>query len=109
MTAPPIVGGDLWAAVVERAGGRCECAGACGQAHKRGGGRCDREQGPGRPLHAVPPADAGLVEAMRLGPDQLTALCDGCHRLADAARARQLRERGAADSAAAPTLLDVIL
>lgn len=44
----PIAALDLWLPVVEAAGNRCQCTGACGKRHldkDRKPGRCDHEQG----------------------------------------------------------------
>lgn len=45
---PPIVGADLWQAVMDLAGDRCQCQGSCGKKHltpKRKPGRCEHENG----------------------------------------------------------------
>lgn len=46
-----------WREVVDRAGGRCECRGACGRKHSPEG-RCTREHSETAPLHAAQHAEA---------------------------------------------------
>ncbi|MFT2014633.1 hypothetical protein ACMA1D_02110 [Streptomyces sp. 796.1] len=47
MTRPPIAGANIWLPVMDAAGHRCQCTGACGAKHT------DRKTGkPGRCLHA---------------------------------------------------------
>jgi hypothetical protein len=44
----PIAAGDIWQPVIDRAGGRCQCTGACGKKHAdkdKKPGRCEHEQG----------------------------------------------------------------
>jgi len=76
----PIAGAAVWRQVIAAAGGRCECAGACGGRHRDGNGRCVHEDAPGSPLHAVARDQAARGTAeIRLGAADLMAVCDGCH------------------------------
>ncbi|GIH89913.1 hypothetical protein ACFFMN_12065 [Planobispora siamensis] len=76
----PLAGAALWTVVAaERAGGRCECRGECGNPHRKDGGTCRREQRPGRPLHLAPSTNVSDTKAATLPGDQLMALCPPCH------------------------------
>jgi hypothetical protein len=81
-----VVPAPTWVHVVTVAGRRCECAGACGRAHKGTGGRCVSEHGRARPLYAAP-RDPGVPagSAWRLPVEELAAWCGPC---LDAARRR---------------------
>lgn len=80
---PPIVGADLWQRVMNAAGDRCECQGACGKKHAdrrtRKQGRCEHVNG-WAPLLAVP-RDPGVPwhEAAQLPAEGLAAFCEDCH------------------------------
>lgn len=92
-----------WLEVVDRAGGRCECRGACGRKHNSDpGGRCTREHTPAAPLHAVPREPAITRAAASLSADAMCALCARCHdgttRKSDARHAEALRARTDASS-----------
>jgi hypothetical protein len=67
-------GTGAWPEVMERAGWRCECAGACGRPH-----RCPAEHAAGHPLHLVPVWPASEPVAARLPAAALVALCADCH------------------------------
>jgi hypothetical protein len=87
-----------WLEVVDRAGGRCECRGACGRKHSSDpAGRCTREHAPTAPLHAVPREPVTTRAAASLPADAMHALCDRCHdgtaRKSDARHAEALRTR----------------
>ncbi len=70
----------LWREVVDRAGGRCECRGACGRKHSNDpAGRCTREGTQTAPLHAVPREPATTREAASLPAAAMHALCGPCH------------------------------
>lgn len=89
-TRPPLVAAALWTAVMERAGNRCECKGACGSKHT------DRDKKPGRcetangdyvtkigyvVLLATPrdPINEGcFAKAAALPARRLIALCPPC-------------------------------
>jgi hypothetical protein len=98
---PPIVGADLWAAVMDAASQdaespRCQCAGACGQPHVKGGGRCPRTHGQHVTGHgpirlAAGPADMTVTDtaAAALPATALMAWCPSCY---DGAR-REARKR----------------
>ena len=74
----PVTG--QWREVVDRAGGRCECRGACGRKHNSDPtGRCTREHTPTAPLHAVPREPATTRAAASLPADAMHALCHRCH------------------------------
>jgi hypothetical protein len=86
----------LWREVIGRAGGRCECQGACGRKHSGDpAGRCTRENTQTAPLHAVPREPAATRVAASLPADAMHALCGPCHdttaRNAAAAHAEALR------------------
>jgi hypothetical protein len=86
----PMVAVDLYRQVVREAFGRCVCSGQCGLSHKKDMGRCPREDSPGQPLHAVPREPSDPVTEMKLGPADLIALCDDCHRRLLTRRIRDL-------------------
>lgn len=105
----PIAGGETWQAVMDRAGGRCQCEGACGI---KGGHRdpenpdatdrrCTQTGANGHPLHAVPRGAQTWPEAARLDADGLYALCDRCHRGVNTRRQRAARRATTTDE---PTL-----
>jgi hypothetical protein len=72
-----------WREVVTRAGGQCECRGACGRKHKDGGGRCTRTDLP----HAVPREPVAASVAVTLPAAALHALCGPCHDATEKTRA----------------------
>lgn len=93
----------LWREVIDRAGRRCECRGACGRKHKDDpAGRCTRENADTAPLHAVPREQATTRLAAALPAEALHALCGPCHdttaRKHAAWHAEALRAQSAADS-----------
>jgi hypothetical protein len=67
----------LWLEVIARAGGRCECRGACGRKHKND--RCTRENTETAPLHAVPREPVTTRVAASLPAEAMHALCGPCH------------------------------
>lgn len=70
----------LWREVIDHAGGRCECRGACGRKHKDDpAGRCARENTATAPLHAVPCEPVTTQVAAALPADAMHALCGPCH------------------------------
>lgn len=112
---PPMAGGRLWLAVIERASqgrenAQCECTGQCG---KHAGARCPHTHGQyrkhGGPIRlAAAPADLtidGTAAAFVLGVDELLAWCPSCHqgagKTARAAAAAALAEQ---EATAADTL-----
>jgi hypothetical protein len=100
---PPIIGGDLWRQVMDRADGQCECESCTPRNH--GTGRCRAGNWLGKPLHAVPRSPViSEIAAAGLGADGLMALCDACHgtRQRQAVRAASRRERW--ESQTAPAL-----
>lgn len=89
----------------ERAGGRCECLGECGQAHHGGTGdpqRCVRRHGETVPeTTTVTILTVGHLdhEPEHCADENLRAWCQGCHNRYDrphrtATRARQVERRG---------------
>jgi len=77
---PPLVGGELWAAVVDRAGSRCQCTGECGRPHREGGERrCQRADNQRGPLHVVPAKPTSTHAAAGLAAVDLIAVCASCH------------------------------
>jgi hypothetical protein len=77
--AGPLVAGERWREVIERAGARCECRAECGRQHRDGQGRCTRENAPRAPLHAVAREPVPFPAAATLPATALRALCDPCH------------------------------
>jgi hypothetical protein len=83
----PIVLPALWRHVMQAAGYRCQCTGACGSAHKKGGGRCPRMHDQHASKHRGPihltaaPVDPALpaLAAARLPTSALRAWCPDCH------------------------------
>lgn len=75
---PPMVGADLWTAVVERADGTCRCTGACGRDHGPAGLHCLEQDKPGRRLLVAPRTPMPPHLAARVPADELTAWCPGC-------------------------------
>jgi hypothetical protein len=70
----------LWREVTGRAGGRCECQGACGRKHKDDpAGRCTHKNTATAPLHAVPREPVTTRVAASLPAEALHALCGPCH------------------------------
>jgi hypothetical protein len=69
-----------WREVIDRAGGRCECRGACGRKHRDDpAGRCTRENTETAPLHAVPREPVTARLAVSLPAGAMHALCGPCH------------------------------
>ena len=84
----PIVGAELFVTVMDAAGWMCQCAGVCGNEHKRTGGECrmpDKARGRllAAPEHPMPDREAVAVSA-----EQLRAWCQGCWRNLTTAAAR---------------------
>lgn len=87
----PIVYADQWRPLVEAAGYRCQCTGACGNKHTKGNGRCERKHdqyadkhhGPARLVVAPDDPAVSVVEAATVPPERLRAWCTFC---LDAAR-----------------------
>jgi hypothetical protein len=99
----PIVLPDPWRQVMQAADWRCQCTGQCGNAHKKGDGRCPREHDQHAskhrgPIHLVAaPADPSMsaLAAARLPLSQLRAWCPDCH--AGARRAANRAKRSQPD------------
>ncbi|MFK4068721.1 hypothetical protein [Streptomyces sp. NPDC029674] len=110
MKSQPLVGAAIFNTVMEAAGHRCQCTGACGNPHTKGQGRCPREhdhytrehQGHRVRLIAAP-ADplTTAVAAAALPAADLVAWCPECHTAA--ARAR----KAAAPPVEAPGLFEL--
>lgn len=89
---PPIVGAALWSAVMNRAGDRCECRGACGKKHTdrrtKKPDRCEHYNGEhvskrGK-IHMIatprdPVNEGDFATAAQLPPRRLIALCPDCY------------------------------
>ncbi|MET9654609.1 hypothetical protein ABZZ44_30665 [Streptomyces sp. NPDC006460] len=80
----PLAAADLFHTVMEAAQHRCQCAGACGQPHTKGEGRCTREHGrhagkhgPIRLMAAADPLTTELAAAA-LPASELRAWCPLC-------------------------------
>ncbi|MFD8598382.1 hypothetical protein ACFV1L_25595 [Kitasatospora sp. NPDC059646] len=113
---PPLVGADLWQAVVRAAAGRCQCRGACGKSHAKDGGRCGREHGGYQQHHgggtvrllAAPADPASLLlpphRIAALPKQALAAWCPACH---DAGLAAARKTARAAAPAEPDTLFDL--
>ena len=81
----------LWREVIDAAGGRCECRGACGRKHNGDpAGRCTRENTQTAPLHAVPREPVTTRAAVSLPASAMHALCGPCH---DTTARKQAAER----------------
>lgn len=80
----PLGAPAAWAPVVQSAGGRCQCTGACGRTHSKTGLRCDREHDQAGVRLLVAPADLTLppTQAARLPRADLRAWCPDCHKKA---------------------------
>ncbi|ATL27587.1 hypothetical protein [Streptomyces formicae] len=96
----PLTGTATWRPVMVAAGFRCQCTGACGNPHAKGGGRCPREHDHytskhhGRRIRLIAaPTDplATPVAAAALPATDLVAWCPKCH----AAAARAARKQAA--------------
>ena len=93
----------LWREVIDRAGGRCECRGACGRKHKDDpAGRCTRENTETALLHAVPREPVTTRAAVSLPASAMHALCGPCHDTTARKHAAALTEalRALADTSA---------
>jgi hypothetical protein len=93
----------LWREVIEHAGARCECRGACGRKHRDDpASRCTRENTDTAPLHAVPREPLATRLAASLPAEAMHALCGPCHestaRKQGAARAEALRAKADTNS-----------
>lgn len=87
---PPLACAPLWTAVMEHAGYRCECLGACGAKHAdrraRQPGRCPRTHGEwvsktGETVLTAAPVDpvGTWATAASLPANRLMALCPSCY------------------------------
>ncbi|MCZ7415671.1 hypothetical protein [Streptomyces sp. WMMC897] len=82
----PIVYADQWRTVMTAARWRCQCTGACGNTHTKGGSRCPRQHDRHAGKHRSPvrllaaPADPGVptVRAVALPVEALRAWCPDC-------------------------------
>ncbi|EFE72627.1 predicted protein [Streptomyces viridosporus ATCC 14672] len=90
---PPLGASAVWQAVMEPAGYRCQCSGACGSQHAKTGMRCHRTAGSYRLI--VAPADLLLspAAAAAVPAEQLLAWCPDCHRAALGRQRAAERER----------------
>lgn len=90
---PPLGASSLWRAVMEAAGYRCHCTGACGSRHTDSQMRCHRTATHYR--LTVAPADLLLspAAAAAVPAEQLLAWCPGCHRAALGRQRAADRER----------------
>jgi len=105
MIRPPIVGAELWSAVMSAAGYRCQCEGVCGSRHtpigQRTAGvqhRCSRTAAPGAPPSVVAPVEPTVPAcvAAALPAEDLRAWCPRCFTGATLAARRA--ERNAPES-----------
>ena len=90
---PPLGASAVWQTVMEPAGYRCQCVGACGSQHAKTDRRCDRTATHHRLI--VGPADLLLspAAAAAVPAEQLLAWCPGCHRAALGRQRAADRER----------------
>ncbi|MFE1928696.1 hypothetical protein ACFW91_39870 [Streptomyces asoensis] len=93
MSRPPLGASALWRAVMEPAGYRCQCSGACGSQHAKTERRCHRTAASHRLL--VAPADLLLspAAAAAVPAEQLLVWCPDCHRKALGRQRASARER----------------
>jgi hypothetical protein len=99
-TRPPLVGSETWAPVMEAAGHRCHCRGACGGKHTVSEGWCDNIDGqhlarfgPSRLIAAPADLSGATFPGAALRSQPLVAWCLPCY---DGARRRAQREAKAA-------------
>jgi hypothetical protein len=101
VVSPPLVGAETWLPVMEAAGYRCSCTGACGNKHTVSEGHCDRVHNVwiskyGQ-IHLIA-APADLTEAVfpgaALKSQPLVAWCPPCY---DGARRKAKRAVAAAE------------
>ncbi|ANS67956.1 hypothetical protein SLINC_5732 [Streptomyces lincolnensis] len=105
----PLAAVDVWRPVMEAAGHRCQCTGACGNPHSKGGGRCPREHDGYTSKHGhrvrlmAAPADplTPPATAVALPVGELLAWCPECQ----AAAVRQARKVAPVEDA--PGLFDL--
>lgn len=97
----PIVCRALWLAVIEAAGGQCECSSACGKNHR--GGRCQRIEGQG--VHSLGRIHLSAVPkrlgmpfhmAASLPAADLKAVCPECFKGMAASNKKAAEGRAAA-------------
>ncbi|MFF4484704.1 hypothetical protein ACFY1A_48255 [Streptomyces sp. NPDC001520] len=104
----PIVCAGTWRAVIETAGGRCQCAGGlCGSKHSKSGLQCDVGTDRARLIAApldltLPPTAAAAVPVA-----DLRAWCPKCHREAAARQRANQREMRRQSAEPAPSLFDL--
>lgn len=105
---PPLVGAETWLPVMQAAGYRCTCTGACGSKHTVSEGHCDHVEGKHLtkygPIHLIA-APADLTDATFPGAAvksrPLVAWCPPCYGGA------RRRAAAAAKSAAPEGLLSL--
>lgn len=91
---PPLGTPALWAAVMQAAEQRCQCAGGiCGSQHTKSGLRCDRTTEHEQLLAAPQELTLSTVAAAAVPLEQLRAWCPACHRGALARQRASNRER----------------
>ncbi|MFJ4409225.1 hypothetical protein [Streptomyces sp. NPDC088910] len=86
----PIVGADLFTAVMAKAGWRCHCTGQCRQNHRRTEDRCPKWHDGNRVRLIAAPADPATPEraAATLPATALRAWCPPCFTAAQRAATR---------------------
>lgn len=99
----------------DRAGWRCECAGECGrpEAHLADDGRCRNRHG--EPRWGGAPGQCAVVlttahldhEPENCDPNNLLAMCEGCHLHYDRAHHAAGRERRRIDALGMDPLFDL--
>lgn len=90
MKSQPLAATTTWRPVMEAAGYRCQCTGACGNPHAKAQGRCPREHDAYTSKHGhrvrlmAAPADVLTppAQAAALPVGELLAWCPDCHTAA---------------------------
>ena len=99
----PVLVPPSWREVVAAAGGRCQCAGACGARHAATGGQC-----PAGVQETVPPVRlyvAPMPHDRQESAGPLIAWCGPCW---DGARRRHARQVQQTDAGMVPGQLDLL-
>ncbi|MCT9087326.1 hypothetical protein N4G70_00405 [Streptomyces sp. ASQP_92] len=107
----PLTGTATWRPVMQAAGFRCQCTGACGNLHAKSEGRCPHQHDAyaGKHGHRVrliaAPADplTTAVAAAALPASELLAWCPACHT----ADGRAARRAAAPVAVEAPGLFEL--
>ena len=96
----PVLVPPSWREVVAAAGGRCQCAGACGARHAATAGQC-----PAGVQETVPPVRLYVAPTPQEPAGPLVAWCGPCW---DGARRRHARQVQQTDAGMVPGQLDLL-